>query len=100
MGVGTLTVETDWDFSLIIAGELFCESEFSVEIYSIETLNSIQISGPFGSPTGGKSWEIEDALEQIKNNPTEFFSNLGGNRGAMWYPDGWVWSMDDSENDE
>jgi len=84
--LGTLNVETDWDFSLELNGTVYSDSEFSIDIDSMDQLESIQVLGPFGSPSGGKQWEILAALEAIKANPNEFFSNQGGNRGAMWHP--------------
>jgi hypothetical protein len=84
--IGTLNVETDFDFSLELNGTVYSDSEFSIDIDSMGQLESIQVMGPFGSPSGGKTWEILTALEAIKANPSEYFSNLGGNRGAMWHP--------------
>lgn len=84
--LGTLNVETDWDFALQLNDEIYSDHEFSIQIDSVDQLDSIQIMGPFGSPSGGKTWEIIEALKAIKANPAQFFSNQGGNRGAMWYP--------------
>ena len=79
--IGTLNVETDLDFSLELNGTVYSDEEFSIDIDSMDQLESIQVMGPFG-----KTREILAALEAIKANPSVFFSNLGGNRGAMWHP--------------
>jgi len=84
--LGNLAVETDDDFSLELNGTLYTDSEFQITINSIEELNAIKVCGPWGTPSGGKTWEIDAALEAIKANPKDFFNNMGGNRGATWYP--------------
>lgn len=83
---GTLFVETDFDFSLELNGKIYSDMHISIPIESIEELNAIKITGPFGSPSGGKTSEIEEALEAIRANPDEIFNNMGGNRGATWVP--------------
>jgi len=82
---GTLNVETDWDFSLELNGKIYSDEEFSIRI-TLEELDSIKIMGPHGSPLTGRVEAIETALDAIRTNPRESFSNLGGNRGASWYP--------------
>lgn len=89
--LGNLSVETDYDFSIELNGTIYTNSEFEITINSIEELNAIKVLGPWGTPSGGKTWEINDALEAIKANPKEFFNNMGGNRGATWYPADWKW---------
>lgn len=84
--LGNLSVETDDDFSLELNGVLYTDSEVQLTIDSVEELNAIKVMGPYGSPSGGKTWEIDAALEAIRANPKEFFNNMGGNRGATWYP--------------
>lgn len=82
---GTLFVKTDWDFSLELNGKFYYEEEFSL-ILTLEELDSIKVMGPYGSPSSGRVEAIETALEAIRAKPRESFSNLGGNRGASWYP--------------
>jgi len=82
---GTLFVKTDWDFSLKINEKIYYEYEFSVQI-TLEELDSIKVRGPYGSSSSGRVEAIETALAAIRAKPRESFSNLGGNRGASWYP--------------
>lgn len=84
--VGILAVETDWDFGMVIAGQTYADSEFSVVIHHLDELREATLLGPFGSPEGGKTEEIEEALQRILTRPEEPFSTLGGNRGARWTP--------------
>ena len=80
-----LTVETDWDFSLVFDGELFTDSEIELKINSIDHLKSIQLKGPFGADyKPEKLWEWDEAMKQILANPLQNFSNTGGNRGVEW----------------
>lgn len=86
--LGILAVETDWDFSIELDGKVYSDMDEAIPIESIEQLNRIVIIGPFGNPaqTNVKDYEIKKALDAIKANPSEYFSNMGGNRGATWYP--------------
>lgn len=82
-----MDVETDWDFSIRFQGVVHSKSEFTIGFNSVEELDEVEILGPFGSPSeSGKCWEFEQAVQQIKLNPNEYFSNLGGNRGVSWTP--------------
>ena len=86
--IGILQVETDWDFGIVFDGETYAENEFALNVRSLDELRNISYLGSFGSPLSedSKITEIEYAIEQILKNPTEHFSNLGGNRGASWFP--------------
>lgn len=79
-----LFVETDWDFSLEFHGELFCNYEITLQLESVQQLDDIKVLGPFGTLAGGKTWEWEHAVKRIRANPSESFSELGGNRGVQW----------------
>ena len=80
--------ETDWDFSIKFRDKIHSSSEFTIRLSSVEELDEMEVMGAFGSPKteDTKCWELEHALEQIKANPNEDFSNMGGNRGVSWTP--------------
>lgn len=86
--IGILQVETDWDFGIVFNGETYAENEFALNVRSLDELRNISYLGSFGSPLSEdtKNDEVKYAIEQILKNPTEHFSNLGGNRGASWFP--------------
>jgi hypothetical protein len=86
MRIGTLNVETDHDFAIELNGVIHSGHEFNLDIESIDELNAIKVVGPWGCPTGGKTWEIDEALAAIRANPGKRFNNTGGNRGAEWWP--------------
>jgi len=71
-----LYVETDWDFSLEYKGKVHGD-RITLLLNDPKELDDIKISD-------GKTWEYETAIEEIKKNPNEFFSNIGGNRGVTW----------------
>lgn len=84
--IGLLTIDTDWDFGIVVNGENFCNSNFSIAIDSIEQLENIQYLGAFGTPLASdtKLWEVKNGIARILANPKESFSQLGGNRGVRW----------------
>lgn len=81
-------VETDDDFAIELGGRAYTSSEFDVLIRDVTELDDIKILGPWGTPYNShvKSQEFEYAISEIKKNPEEYFSNLGGNRGVSWTP--------------
>lgn len=86
---GRIYFETDFDFAVKFKGEIYSSHEFDFYINSFEEFKSIQFLGPFGSgepKNYSNCCHVQDAMEAIKQNPTEHFSNLGGNRGVMWAP--------------
>lgn len=85
--IGTLYFETDFDFSVKLDGSLYSDSEFSINIYDIDAIKRIKCYGGFGSCIESKfDPHISDLLDAVVKDPTEIHSALGGNRGAMWYP--------------
>jgi len=84
--IGKLSVETDWDFGIVINGKHFSDLSFSVDVDSIDQLENIRYLGPFGNPPrpNDKLWEIKDGISRILANPKESFNHLGGNRGVKW----------------
>jgi hypothetical protein len=84
--LGTLYVETDWDFSVKHNNKIYGDMEFSLQIDSVANLKDLTILGPHGSTIVGHRYEIDRALEVILKDPTEEYSNLGGNRGVSWSP--------------
>lgn len=78
-------VETDWDFSVEFQGVVHSDDEFTLEFDSVEQLDELKLHGAFGAlDCEGKTWEFLAAIEKIKANPDDSFSNLGGNRGVYW----------------
>jgi len=84
--IGILTVQTDDDFSIEYAGQLYSSYDFSIEINDIKELDKMIIYGPYGSPRSDKTkcWEFECGIQRIKDNPSEGFDTTGGNRGIYW----------------
>jgi hypothetical protein len=86
MPVYVMVVTTDDDFSLKFKGSLYCDYEFKLTLNSPEDLDEIEVLGPYGADKRqAKAWEFEDAVKAIKENPSEEFSNTGGNRGVEWF---------------
>ena len=86
---GRIYFETDFDFAVKFKGEIYSSHEFDFYINSFEEFKSIQFLGPFGSgepKNYSNCCHVQDAMDTIKQNPAEHFSNLGGNRGVMWVP--------------
>lgn len=86
---GRIYFETDWDFAVKFKGKVYSAHEFDFYINSLKEFDSIEFIGRHGS--GEPKYycnylDIQDAMEAIKENPAEHFSNLGGNRGVMWAP--------------
>ena len=86
--MSVLIFETDYDYSILFNGKEYVGHLFAIKLDSHEDLSKIVIAGPWGSlrDENTKCFEAEDALEQIKANPTELFDNRGGNRGVTWVP--------------
>lgn len=88
----TLYVETDWDFALRFKGVVYSQYDFELQLCDAEELRSIELLGPFGSSLGKRgvdgihAAEFLEGVAAILNNPSEPFSNTGGNRGVTWTP--------------
>lgn len=85
--MSNLYVETDYDFSIKYNGKVYASHSFHIEI-SPSDFDKLEILGPWGTSFDErvKCWEFEQGIKSILKNPTEYFSNLGGNRGVEFYP--------------
>lgn len=83
-----LLIETDLDFSIKYLGVLYNEFTIIIWMEDPKMLNEIQILGPHGTELTQKTkfTEIARDLHLIKQNPEEYYSSLGGNRGCDWTP--------------
>ena len=83
-----MVIETDNDFAVRIDGEVYIDRVICLVFDDPDDLNDIEVLGAWGSGRTDctKCYEFEAGLEQIKSNPGEDFSNLGGNRGVEWTP--------------
>ena len=88
--LGHLGFETDWDYSVNFKGKKYTDTEFLLPIESLEDIYEIRdnLGGPFGRELTQhtKVTEVLNGILEILDNPTEYFSNQGGNRGIVWYP--------------
>lgn len=81
-----MNFETDWDFGIKFKDKIYSDMEFAIRLSSVEELDEMEVTGPFGSPSTSNLWVFDEALKAIKSNPNEYFSNMGGNRGVSWTP--------------
>lgn len=86
--LGTLNVETDWDFGILFNGESFSDFKFDLQIESLDQLKNLEFLGAFGGPLTEDTnlWEIQEGIAEILKNPHVEFNNQGGNRGIHWVP--------------
>ena len=83
-----LYVETDYDFSIMHKGELYCDHSFEIVLESVKELDDIEVLGPYGEKltSSTKCFEYLEAVGRIKNFPDEPLDNTGGKRGVTWTP--------------
>ncbi len=82
----SLTIETDDDFSVVYKDKIYT-GEFSLIVADHEELRIIRdnLSGPYGSPTGGKCMDIKGWMDEIIRDRLNDFNIRGGNRTISWH---------------
>ena len=82
----SLTIETDDDFSVVYKKKIYT-GDFSLLVANHEELAIIKenLGGPYGSDTGGKSWDIKNCMQQIVDGALNDFNMTGGNRAISWH---------------
>ena len=86
MTCGVLTVQTDWDFSVVFKGVLYDDYSFELVIEDLSELDDIKLLGQFASPYSNKTKDSEfrEGILKIKADPTVEFDDTSGNRGVEW----------------